>query len=138
MTARRAARSTTDRPAAARAGPMHDSLAFTIIGIVTGAAYAIAASGLVVTYATSGVFNIAHGAIGMLMAYVYWQLVDGWHWPILPAALLSVLVLAPLFGAAVEVFLMRRVQGEALSISLVVTIALLVLLIFVADWGWGG
>ena len=117
---------------------MNEFLNFTVIGIVTGAAYAIAASGLVVTYATSGVFNIAHGAIGMLMAYVYWQLVDGWHWPILAAAVLTVAVLAPLLGAAVEVLLMRRVQGQALSISLVVTIALLVLLIFAADWGWGG
>ena len=44
---------------------MHEFLEFTIIGIVLGAAYAVAASGLVVTYATSGIFNIAHGAIGM-------------------------------------------------------------------------
>ncbi len=117
---------------------MNEFLSFTIIGIVTGAAYAITASGLVVTYATSGVFNIAHGAIGMLMAYVYWQLVTGWGWPAIPSALLTVLVLAPIFGAAVEILLMRRVQGHALSISLVVTIALLVLLIFVADWAWGG
>ena len=43
---------------------MHEFLEFTIIGIVLGAAYAVAASGLVVTYATSGIFNIAHGAIG--------------------------------------------------------------------------
>ena len=43
---------------------MTDFLAFTIVGIVTGAIYAVAASGLVVTYTTSGVFNIAHGAVG--------------------------------------------------------------------------
>ena len=59
--------------------PMHEFLEFTIIGIVLGAAYAVAASGLVVTYATSGIFNIAHGAIGMFMAFVYWQLSVGWH-----------------------------------------------------------
>jgi len=117
---------------------VNEFLSFTVIGIVLGAAFAIAASGLVVTYATSGVFNIAHGAIGMLMAYLYWQLVDGWHWPILASAVLIVLVVAPVFGAAVEIGLMRRVQGQALSINLVVTIALLVLLIFVADWAWGG
>jgi branched-chain amino acid transport system permease protein len=117
---------------------MNEFLSFTVIGIVTGAAYAITASGLVVTYATSGVFNVGHGAIGMLMAYLFWQLVDGWRWPILPAALLTVLVLAPLFGALVEVVIMRKVRGQALAVTLVVTIALLVLLIFVADWRWGG
>lgn len=117
---------------------MNEFLNFTVIGIVTGAAYAIAASGLVVTYATSGVFNIAHGAIGMLMAYVYWQLVDAWHWPILLAALVVICVLAPALGAVVEIGLMRRARGQVLAITLVVTIALLVLFIFLADWGWGG
>jgi branched-chain amino acid transport system permease protein len=45
-------------------------LQFTVLGIVTGAVYAIAATGLVVTYSTSGIFNIAHGAIGMVMAFL--------------------------------------------------------------------
>src|SRR5271168_1601315 len=117
---------------------MNEFLAFTVVGIVTGAAYAIAASGLVVTYATSGIFNIAHGAIGMLMAYTFWQLVSGWHWPIVPAALVVVCVLAPAFGALVEVALIRRVRDQPLATTLVVTIAVLVFLIGVADWIWGG
>ena len=60
---------------------MHELLTFTIIGIFTGAAYAVAASGLVVTYSTSGIFNIGHGAIGMVMAFVYWQFVVPWQVP---------------------------------------------------------
>ena len=57
-----------------------------INGLITGAVFAIAASGLVVTYSTSGVFNFAHGALGMLCAYVYWDLrVNNSHtWPLLP------------------------------------------------------
>ena len=43
-------------------------LAATVAGLVTAALYAIAASGLVVTYTTSGVFNFAHGAFGMMAA----------------------------------------------------------------------
>lgn len=117
---------------------MNEFLNFTVIGVVTGAAYAIAASGLVVTYVTSGVFNIAQGAIGMVFAYMYWQLVTVWHWPILLAALVVVLVLAPIGGAIVEVGLIRRTGGQGLAITLVVTIALLVLLLFVAGWAWGG
>src|SRR6476620_10560434 len=57
-----------------------------INGLITGAVFAIAASGLVVTYSTSGVFNFAHGALGMLCAYVYWDLRvnDAHTWPLLP------------------------------------------------------
>ncbi len=117
---------------------MNAFLAFTVVGIVTGAAYAVAASGLVVTYATSGIFNIAHGAIGMIMAYVFWQLVVGWHWPMALAALFVVCMLAPLFGAVIEMGLIRRVRGQPLATTLVVTIAVLVFLIGVADWAWGG
>jgi branched-chain amino acid transport system permease protein len=117
---------------------VNEFLNYTVIGVVTGAAYAIAASGLVVTYVTSGVFNFAQGAIGMVFAYLYWQLVDVWHWPILLAALVVVLVLSPVAGAMIEVVLIRRTGNQGLAITLVVTIALLVLLLFVADWAWGG
>ena len=51
---------------------MHLFLAYTIAGLVTGAVYGIAASGLVLTYTTSGIFNFAQGAIAMLAAYAYW------------------------------------------------------------------
>ena len=50
---------------------------------------AIAATGLIVTYTTSGIFNFAHGAIGMLSAVFYWQLHSdngGWGIPTGPVA----------------------------------------------------
>ena len=49
-------------------------LIFTIVGLSTAAIYAVIASGLVLTYTTTGVFNFAHGATGMLAAFAYWQL----------------------------------------------------------------
>jgi branched-chain amino acid transport system permease protein len=115
---------------------MNQFLTFTIIGIVTGAAYAVAASGLVVTYATSGIFNIAHGAIGMFMAFFYWQLVVPWHVPPVVALLTVVLLVAPAFGAAVELILIRRVRGNSLATTLVVTIGLMVLLIGLVSLVW--
>lgn len=115
---------------------MNELLAFTVIGVVTGAVYAIAASGLVVTYATSGVFNIAHGAIGMAMAFVYWQLRVAWGWPA-PLALVVVLLgVAPALGALVERYLVRRVRGISTAASLVVTIGLMVLLIGLVQTIW--
>ncbi|MBV8983487.1 MAG: branched-chain amino acid ABC transporter permease, partial [Acidimicrobiia bacterium] len=113
---------------------MTEFLAFTITGIVTGAIYAVAASGLVVTYTTSGIFNFAHGAIGMVMAFLYWQLRVHFHWPA-PIALFVVLfVLAPLFGALIERVLMRNVRGSDTGVALMVTLGLLLTLMGVAFW----
>ena len=61
---------------------MHDFIIFTIGGLATASIYAITASGLTLTYATTGIFNWSHGAIGMLAAYAYWQMHIGWGWPI--------------------------------------------------------
>ena len=58
-----------------RTGRTFDSILFTlVVGVTIGSIYAIAASGLVVTYTTSGIFNFAQGAMGMFCAFVYWQL----------------------------------------------------------------
>ena len=115
---------------------MNEFIAFTIVGIVIGATYAVAASGLVVTYATSGVFNIAHGAIGMVMAFVYWQFRVAWHWPAPLALAIVILVIAPLFGAIVERFLIRRVREAPVATTLVVTGALMVILIGLVNKIW--
>ena len=53
---------------------MEEFFAYTIQGLFLGAAYAIAASELVLTYTTTRVFNLAHGATSMVMAYLYWEL----------------------------------------------------------------
>jgi branched-chain amino acid transport system permease protein len=111
-------------------------LAFTIVGIVTGSLYAVSASGLVVTYATSGIFNIAHGAIGMLMAFTFWQIAVGWGLPLPIAFALTVLVIAPLFGALIERVLIRALRGASVGVSLVVTVGLMVTLIGLAQSVW--
>src|SRR5438132_4202059 len=111
-------------------------LAFTIIGIVTGAIYAIAATGLVVTYTSSGIFNIAHGAIGMMMAFTYWELRVTRHWPALLALVVVLFILAPLLGAVIERVLIRRLRGATVAQSLVVTVGLMVMLLGIAESIW--
>jgi branched-chain amino acid transport system permease protein len=111
-------------------------LAFTIIGLIAGSAYAIAASGLVLTYATSNVFNIAHGAVGMFMAFVYWELAVDRGMPALLALVLVVGVIAPLFGLLIERFMMRKLTDAPVAVALVVTVALLVALIGAAQALW--
>jgi branched-chain amino acid transport system permease protein len=115
---------------------MRDLVTFTILGIVTGSIYAVAASGLVVTYTTSGIFNFAHGAMGMLAAFTYWELRINRDWPA-PLALIAVIfVLAPLLGALIERVLMRGLEGVSQATSLVVTIGLMLGLIGVANTIW--
>jgi branched-chain amino acid transport system permease protein len=114
-----------------------DSILFTVVvGVTIGSIYAVAASGLVVTYTTSGIFNFAQGAMGMFGAFVYWQLKVDWGVPTIPALLISVLVFAPLFGALVERVLMRRLTTAPLVAKLVVTIGLMVALMGLAVSIW--
>src|SRR4030088_2989134 len=115
---------------------MENFIAFTIIGLSTGAIYALAASGLVLTYKTSGIFNLSQGATGMLSAFVYWQMRFVWAWPAPLALTITLLVLCPLYGALVEKFLIRGLRGTSEVVRLSVTVALLVAAIGVANWVW--
>lgn len=113
-----------------------DVLAFTILGLVTGAAYAIAASGLVVTYATSNVFNVAHGAVGMVMAFLYWELAVNRGMPTPVALVLVVGLAAPAFGYALDKLVMRQLTHAPVAVTLVVTVGALVFLMGAAEAIW--
>ena len=115
---------------------MQELLTFTIIGLSTGAIYAVVASGLVVTYTTSGIFNLAHGATGMLSAFTYWQLRFDWNLPAPLALFITLFVLCPLFGIFTERFVMRGLQGTTEVVRLSVTVALFAFMIGLANWIW--
>ncbi|MCW2801746.1 MAG: amino acid/amide transporter rane protein 2, family / amino acid/amide transporter [Aeromicrobium sp.] len=115
---------------------MSEFISYTIIGIFTGAAYAIAASGLVLTYSTTRVFNIAHGAVGMVFAFVYWDFSVRQGFPVWISLILVLFVAAPLFGVFVQRVLARGLGSAPVSVSLVVTVGLLVGLIGVATQIW--
>ncbi|MDR7085322.1 branched-chain amino acid transport system permease protein [Aeromicrobium panaciterrae] len=115
---------------------MTEFISYTIIGIFTGAAYAIAASGLVLTYSTTRVFNIAHGAVGMVFAFVYWDFSIRQDIPVWLSLVLVLFVAAPLFGVFVQRVLARGLGSAPVSVSLVVTVGLLVALIGVATQIW--
>ena len=110
---------------------------YTVIGIATGAIYAITASGLVVTYATTGVFNFGHGAIGMFAAFSYWELSVNHHVPPVLAVAIVLLIEAPLLGALIEYVLMRRLHGASTERALMVTLGLMLILLGVASTVWG-
>lgn len=115
---------------------MSEFVQYLVIGIVTGSIYAVSASGLVVTYNATGIFNFAYGAVGMFLAYLYWQLWQGWGWnPILSLAIV-LLILAPLLALLVERVLMRPLHGSTLNTMIVVTLGLFLLLYGITGTIW--
>ena len=115
---------------------MTEFLSFLVAGVVFGAIYAVSASGLVVTYNTTGIFNFAHGAMGMVLAYTFWQLWQGWGLPELVSLAIALFVAAPVLGIVVERIIMRPLYGAATSIRLAVTLGLLLVLVALAGAVW--
>ena len=115
------------------------ALDYALAGLGLGAIAALSGVGILITYRTTGVFNIAHGAVAMIAAYLFWQL-SRWGTPVAVAALIVIGVVAPLFGALLERVVFRPLQRRFASPaeSLVATIGLLVLLLGVAYAIWGG
>jgi branched-chain amino acid transport system permease protein len=111
-------------------------LSFTVLGLFTGAAYAIAASGLVLTYTTTRVFNIAHGAFGMVMAFLFWDFSERQGLPTWVSLVLVLAVVAPLTGWFVQRVVCRGLGEAPVSVSLVVTVGLFVGLIGLAQQIW--
>jgi branched-subunit amino acid ABC-type transport system permease component len=103
-------------------------LPFVISGIVVGSVYAIAAMGLVVTYRTTGLFNFAHGAVGMVVAYAFYQLRTEWGLPTALAVAIALFVVAPAIGVILDRLLFRSLERASQAAKIVVTMGLLVLL----------
>ena len=61
---------------------MRDLLPFLVSGLASRAIFALAGTGLTLTYKTSGIFNFGHGALATIAAYVfYWLHVEHrWNW----------------------------------------------------------
>jgi branched-chain amino acid transport system permease protein len=111
-------------------------LAFTVVGIVVGCIYALSATGLVVTYVTSGIFNFAHGAVGMIAAFMYWRLTVEEGWPALLALLFILFVFAPLLGVLIDVLIMRNLHSASEEVRVIVTVALMLFLLGIGQWIW--
>jgi ABC-type branched-subunit amino acid transport system ATPase component/branched-subunit amino acid ABC-type transport system permease component len=77
-------------------------LTLLISGLVSGALYSVYATGITLTFSTSGIYNFAFGAVAFLVDLLFYQLVVAI--PLNPwlAAAICVLVFAPLLGLAME------------------------------------
>ncbi|MFI8826293.1 ATP-binding cassette domain-containing protein [Streptomyces sp. NPDC053431] len=113
---------------------MGDLLAFGLSGLVSGALYALLATGLVLSSAASGVFNFAHGATAYLCALAFHELHSGFGWPAVPTALLLVLVVAPGLGWGLDRLMFRKLARVGATAQITATIGLLVALPAAGLW----
>src|SRR6266542_3169038 len=102
-------------------------------GTPPGTVYALVALGFVLTYKTSGVFNLAFGAQAYVSAVVYFKTHTEWGWGIVPSLVVSVLILAPLLGLVLERLIFRHLRTAPAVAKLVVTIGLAVALPALCD-----
>src|SRR5205823_5246523 len=115
-------------------------LSLILAGIGTGCIYSLAGMGIVLTYKATGIFNFAHGAIAMFVAYILWQLNSQWHVSLLISAPLTIFIIAPALGLALERFVFRPLQkrGAGQSEKLVATLGVFLLLVGLAQKIWTG
>ena len=81
---------------------------FIVSGLALGGVYSLSGVGMVVLYRTTGVLNLAFGAVGAMGAFIAWSLINTFGWPAVLAYFASVG-----FGAAVSLGL--RHAGRATS-----------------------
>ncbi len=101
-------------------------LQFVIVGLVLGSIYALAASGLVITYVSTGVLNFAFGSLAYFIARTYYWMHIEKGWGILLSAGLCLFVVSPLLGLALYLGIFRFLRLSSQLIKVVVTIGLFV------------
>jgi branched-chain amino acid transport system permease protein len=99
-------------------------LQYVIAGLVLGGIYAIAAAGLVVTYQSAGILNFAFGAIAYFIARFYYYLNTQHHWAIVPAGVMSILVMGPFLGIFLYFALFQFLRLSSTLVKIVATLGL--------------
>jgi ABC-type branched-subunit amino acid transport system ATPase component/branched-subunit amino acid ABC-type transport system permease component len=106
---------------------MEEIVRFALLGLGIGALYALASQGLIVIYRGAGVLNFALGAIGMVGAYVEWELHTNHGVPYalsLPAGIL----VSALLGAASHLLVMRQLWNASPLVRVIATLGILITL----------
>ena len=99
----------------------------TINGTLIGLMYTLIALGIVLVFKSSGVANLAQGALAMVGAYFTWgfmTLLGLPVWACVPLALLSMFF----FGRGVERLALRRMVGQPVIMVIMLTLGIEILL----------
>src|SRR6478736_9168068 len=105
---------------------MSELLEYAVRGIPIGCVFALLAVGLVLTYKTSGVFNLAFAAQAYASAAVFYTVRKEHEWPLLWAAILAIVIVGPAIGLLLERLLFRYLRGAGAMAKLVTSLGLLI------------
>jgi len=105
-------------------------LVAVIGGVITGVVYSLAALGLVIVYRATRILNFAHGAMGMVSAYVFGRWLHEASAPLLPTpvALVLTILFAIALGLAVERLVIRPLRDASILTKVIATLAFLTVL----------
>jgi branched-chain amino acid transport system permease protein len=108
---------------------------FIVSGLALGGVYSLSGVGMVVLYRTTGVLNIAFGAVGAMGAFIAWSLINTFGWPEALAYLACVG-----FGAVV-CLVYGMLAGPPLAgrdplVKAAATIGLALILLGAMSWIW--
>lgn len=104
-----------------------DSLIDWIVqGVPIGCIFGLVAIGLVLTYKTSGVFNLAFSGQAFFCAWFWYDRIKNHGWPIWLAFVVTVFVIAPLTGVLLDRALFRYMRTASWQVKLVSALGLLV------------
>ena len=116
---------------------MADLISAVLRGMNFGSIYGLLAVGLVLTFKTSGVFNLAYGTQAFTTAAVYFDTRIRHHWPLPFALLLAVVIVAPLTGFVLDRVLFRYLRTASSTARLVTVLGLLVAIPQAVDLWFG-
>jgi ABC-type branched-subunit amino acid transport system ATPase component/ABC-type branched-subunit amino acid transport system permease subunit len=102
-------------------------LQFALLGLGTGALYALMGSGVVTIYRGSGVINFAHAGFAVLGAFLAFELRETQGLPLAAALVAAVLVTAAV-GVLVHLLVMRPLRGASPLARVIATLGLLTVL----------
>lgn len=103
-----------------------DVLEYAVRGVPIGCVFALLAVGLVLNYKTSGVFNLAFAAQAYASGAVFYVVRKEHNWPLLPAALLAVVVVSAAVGVLLDRVLYRHQRTASPLAKLITSLGLLV------------
>src|SRR5580704_160706 len=103
-------------------------LGLLVSGIVSGAIYSMLAAGLTLTFTTTGIFNLAYGAVAFTSAFVYLEVQSGLHCSRLWAGLIVVVVFAPLLGLVLARFIFRQLVQASDASKIMAVVGVLIAL----------
>jgi branched-chain amino acid transport system permease protein len=105
-------------------------------GALVGLMYALTALGIVLVFKSSGVANMAQGALAMVGGYVVWWLAYVLGAPVWIAIPLALVVMF-FFGRGLERVALRRMVGQPVIMIIMLTLGIEILLRGAAPAVWG-